>query len=147
MVRVQMSEDIREIESKVSKSITVKQLVWIIAAISVFLIGMIFIPISNIIIKVCIIIPFVVMCILPGYITIYKQPFIIFVTRFIVYSFIIPPKRKIVRKNSYKEDYKRMKQQRESARLKKMTSKEKKRYLKNKSKVTYSNKEKYKCYR
>lgn len=146
MVRVQMADDIRNIENKISNSVTTKQFKGILAAIIIYFVGLLIIPISNIIVKTVILMPFVLICILSVYITIYKQPFEIFVTRLIVYSFIIPPKRRIIRKNSYREDYKKIKQQRENKKLNKMTAKEKKQYLKNKKNVTYSNKLKYKCY-
>lgn len=147
MVRVQMSDDIRNIETKMIGSLTAKQLKCVGLAIFVLFLEMLIIPVPDLFVRFMISMPLVILFVLPGWVSIYKEPFSVFLTRFIIYSFIVPPKRKIVRKNSYKEDLQKLRKAKETARLKKMTPAQRKAYTKSKGQVVYSTKEKYKCYK
>lgn len=144
MVEVQMSDDIRKIETKLAGPLNKREFLGCVIGGAIFLALAVILPISDIVIRLFIALLVASPFIMSGWLTLYKQPFEVFLTRFIVYRFIIPPARKAVRKNDYKEDYIKIKKKREAKKMSKMTPKQKKEYL-NKA-VSYSSKPKYKIY-
>lgn len=144
-IEVQMPKDVRKIKTKF-KSFTKEQLIGLARGGIAFGVSFSILPIKEPAINFTIALLIGILAFLPCVITPYNQPFSIFMTRFFVYTFIVPPKRKIERKNEIKEEYIALQKERENNKVKKMTPKEKKQYLAKKKTVVYSQKPKYKRY-
>ena len=144
-IEVPMPDDVRKIKTKF-KGFTKEQFKSISVSVGVFVGMAVVLPIEDTVLKGSISFLIAAIFLIPGWFSVYNQSFSVFMTRFFVYSFVIPLKRGIERRNEVKEEYIKLKKKRENAKIQKMQPKERKAYLKEKKKIVYSSKPKYKNY-
>lgn len=147
MVQVEMSDDIRKYQTKSIGPFTTRQAVWLFIGILIGALCAIPLPLSwdnKIIIGGFTACP-IAFC---GFKKMDGVNFEIFVIRYIYYKFLTPRKRKKKTRNSYKESLNQIRERKEKMKLRKMTPKQQKEYLKNKKnpKIEYSRKKAHKIY-
>lgn len=148
MINVEMTDDIRKFETKTTGPFTTRQLICIgIACLYSFPIAL-SIPTSlsnKLLIGFIIAMP-VVLC---GYIKMDGAYFEVLALRILYLKFLAPKKRKYIAPNSFREEMKMFEKRKESQLMAKMTSSQRKKYIKSKEQksITYSKKREYKVYR
>lgn len=147
MITVEMPQDIRKFEPKFMGNFTLRQTVCIGIGAIIALPVAALIPVSimtKFVIAMVIIIPFL----LAGWMKPEGMHFEIFAMRMIYYNFLTPKIRKVKIRNSYRISYENVLKAKENKKLKAMSDRERKKYLKQKKEnvIIRSNKRKYKVY-
>lgn len=148
MIEVEMNEDIRKYETKFLGPLTLRGTVGcacgFIALIINFNLISIF-GITDIYVKIviCGIISLPIFAC--GFVKMYGLPFEIYLSR-VIYR-LICPRRRLYKSTTYRNELRRIRNEEERVKLSKMSSKERKKYTKNKGKVKYSKKKEYQIFR
>lgn len=150
MIEVQMTDDIRKYETKALGPFTARQIICIIIA-AIVVLPLIFLDIpwdNRMLIMLFVAVP-IVSC---GYVKMDGMYFEVLVFRFLYYFFLTPKKRKVVRKNTFREWAKEYEALEKKKKLSKLTKKQQEAYKKHeidkkkKKNIKYSTKKEYKIY-
>lgn len=148
MIDVEMSDDIRKYETKTLGMFTTRQLICAFVGLGYSLPIGLLIPTSasN---KILIIGILMIPAILCGFVKMDGTHFEVFAMRFLYLYVLTPARRKMIRKNSYKESLDKQRAREEKIKLSKMPESKRKSYQRAKEHkmVKYTNKREYKVYK
>jgi hypothetical protein len=148
MITVEMTDDIRQYETKFLGPFTLRQTICVGLGAAIAIPIALLLPFEDISNKLFVAFFIAMPFILCGWIKPAGMHFEVFSMRILYSSVLTPKKRRVRAQNSYRKAYEKILKKEEQARLKKMPEAQRKRYLKNKKNNTIvrSSKKKYRIY-